>query len=46
MGLIFDHDDVWSIGISCAIIYAGLIGAYAFAGRNLARKAEPQASSA
>ena len=45
-GLIFDHDDVWSIGISCAIIYAGLIGAYAFAGRNLARKPELQVSSA
>ncbi len=41
-GLIFEHDDVWSIGISCAIIYVGLIGAYAFAGRNLARKPEPQ----
>ena len=45
-GLIFRHDDVWSIGISCAIIYVGLIGAYAVAGRNLARKPEPQASSA
>jgi len=44
-GLIFRHDDVWSIGISCAIIYVGLIGAYAVAGRNLARKPEPQASS-
>ena len=43
-GLIFEEDDVWSIGISCAIIYAALIGAYAFAGRNLARKPEPQAS--
>ena len=45
-GLIFRHDDVWSIGISCAIIYVGLIGAYTVAGRNLARKPEPQASSA
>ncbi len=44
-GLIFRHDDVWSIGISCAIIYVGLIGAYTVAGRNLARKPEPQASS-
>ena len=44
-GLIFRHDDVWSIGISCAIIYVGLIGAYAVAGKNLARKPEPQASS-
>ena len=44
-GLIFDTDDVWSIGISCAIIYVGLIGAYAVAGRNLARKPEPQPSS-
>ena len=44
-GLIFRHDDVWSIGISCAIIYVALIGAYAFAGKNLARKPEPQASS-
>lgn len=45
-GLIFETDDVWSIGISCAIIYAGLISAYAIAGRNLARKVEPQPSSA
>ena len=44
-GLIFEEDDVWSIGISCAIIYVGLIGAYAVAGRNLARKPEPQVSS-
>ena len=44
-GLIFDTDDVWSIGISCAIIYVGLISAYAVAGRNLARKPEPQPSS-
>jgi NADH-quinone oxidoreductase subunit H len=43
-GLIFRHDDVWSIGISCAIIYVGLIGAYTVAGRNLARKPEPQVS--
>ncbi len=45
-GLIFETDDVWSIGISCAIIYVGLISAYAIAGRNLARKPEPQPSSA
>ena len=44
-GLIFEEDDVWSIGISCAIIYVGLIGAYAIAGRNLARKPELQPSS-
>lgn len=43
-GLIFKKDDVWSIGISCAIIYVGLIGAYALAGRNLARKPELQPS--
>ena len=43
-GLIFRHDDVWSIGISCAIIYVALIGAYAFAEKNLARKPEPQVS--
>ncbi len=43
-GLIFKHDNVWSIGISCAIIYVGLISAYTVAGRNLARKPEPQAS--
>ena len=43
-GLIFKHDNVWSIGISCAIIYVGLIGAYTVAGRNLARKPEPQVS--
>ncbi len=45
-GLIFQQDDVWSIGISCAIIYVGLISAYAFAGKTLARKPEPQVSSA
>ena len=45
-GLIFETDDVWSIGISCAIIYVGLISAYAVAGRNLAQKPEPQPSSA
>ncbi len=44
-GLIFEQDDVWSIGISCAIIYVGLIGAYTVAGRNLVRKSEPQTSS-
>lgn len=44
-GLIFETDDVWSIGISCAIIYVGLISAYAIAGRNLARKPEPQPST-
>lgn len=44
-GLIFSHDDIWSIGISCAIIYVGLISAYAIAGRNLTQKSEPQASS-
>ena len=44
-GLIFEKDDVWSIGISCAIIYVGLIGAYAVAGRIFARKPEPQPSS-
>ena len=44
-GLIFKKDDVWSIGISCVIIYVGLISAYAVAGRNLARKPEPQPSS-
>lgn len=44
-GLIFEQDNVWSIGISCAIIYVGLISAYAVAGRNLARKPEPQPSS-
>ena len=43
-GLIFKKDDVWSIGISCAIIYVGLISAYAVAGRSLARKPEPQPS--
>ncbi len=45
-GLIFETDDVWSIGISCAIIYIGLISAYAIAGRIFARKPEPQPSSA
>ena len=44
-GLIFETDDVWSIGISCAIIYVGLISAYAIAGRIFARKPEPQPSS-
>ena len=44
-GLIFQTDDVWSIGISCAIIYIGLISAYAIAGRNLAQRPEPQPSS-
>ena len=46
--LIFDRiglGNTWSIGISCAIIYMGLIGAYTVAGRNLARKPEPQTSS-
>ncbi len=43
-GLIFKEDNVWSIGISCAIIYVGLISAYAIAGRNLARRPEPQPS--
>ena len=41
-GLIFRQDDVWSIGISCAIIYVGLISAYAIAGRNLVQKPAPQ----
>ncbi len=45
-GLIFKDDDIWSMGISCAIIYVCLIGVYAVAGRNLARKPEPQTSSA
>ncbi len=45
-GLIFKDDDVWSMGISCAIIYVCLIGVYAVAGRNLARRPEPQTSSA
>ena len=44
-GLIFKEDDVWSIGISCAIIYVALISAYTIAGRNLARKPELQTSS-
>lgn len=44
-GLIFEKDDVWSIGISCAIIYVSLIGAYTIAGRSLARKSELQTSS-
>lgn len=43
-GLIFRQDDVWSIGISCAIIYVGLISAYAIAGRNLVQKPAPQPS--
>ncbi len=45
--LIFDRlglGNTWSIGISCAIIYVCLIGAYTVAGRNLARKPEPQPS--
>lgn len=45
-GLIFKDDDIWSMGISCAIIYVCLIGVYAVAGRNLARRPEPQTSSA
>ena len=44
-GLIFEEDSVWSIGISCAIIYIGLIIAYTIAGRTLARKPAPQPSS-
>ncbi len=44
-GLIFKNDDVWSMGISCAIIYVGLISAYAIAGKNLVQKPEPQPSS-
>ena len=44
-GLIFEEDSVWSIGISCAIIYIGLIVAYTIAGRTLAQKPEPQPSS-
>ena len=44
-GLIFKEDDVWSIGISCAIIYVSLIGAYTIAGRSLVRKSELQTSS-
>lgn len=44
-GLIFKQDDIWSIGISCAIIYVGLISAYAIAGRNLVQKPAPQPSS-
>ena len=44
-GLIFSEDDVWSMGISCAIIYVGLISAYAIAGRNLVQKPTPQPSS-
>ena len=45
-GLIFKHDSVWSTGISCAIIYVGLISAYAIAGRSLSRKPDAQTSSA
>ncbi len=45
-GLIFKQDSVWSTGISCAIIYVGLISAYAIAGRSLSRKPDAQASSA
>ncbi len=43
-GLIFSEDDVWSIGISCAIIYVGLISAYSIAGKNLTQKPAPQPS--
>ncbi len=43
--LIFGQDDVWSIGISCAIIYVGLVSAYAIAGRNLVQKPTLQPSS-
>lgn len=43
-GLIFEKDDAWSIGISCAIIYIGLISAYAIAARTLTQKPEPQPS--
>ncbi len=43
-GLIFEHDSVWSIGISCAIIYTGLIVAYTIAGRVMAQKPAPQPS--
>ena len=43
-GLIFETDDIWSIGISCTIIYVGLISAYALAGRVFSRKPAPQAS--
>ncbi len=44
-GLIFDEDDIWSMGISCGIIYVGLIAAYAIAGRNLVQKPQPQMNS-
>ena len=44
-GLIFEEDSVWSIGISCAIIYIGLISAYMIAGRVMAQKPEPQPNS-
>ena len=43
-GLIFEEDSVWSIGISCAIIYIGLISAYMVAGRVMAQKPAPQPS--
>ena len=43
-GLIFKEDSVWSIGISCAIIYIGLISAYMVAGRVMAQKPAPQPS--
>ena len=43
-GLIFEEDSVWSIGISCAIIYIGLIIAYTIAGRVFAQNPEPQTS--
>jgi len=45
-GLIFPEDTLISISISCVLIYVGLIGAYNFAGRGLAQKPQPQASSA
>ena len=44
-GLIFPEDTLVSITISCAIIYSGLIAAYAIAGRVMAQKPEPQPSS-
>ena len=43
-GLIFEKDSVWSIGISCAIIYIGLIIAYTIAGRVMTQKPAPQPS--
>ena len=45
MGTDFKEDSVWSIGISCAIIYIGLISAYMVAGRVMAQKPAPQPSS-